>query len=71
MVDFLSYLTSFQLLVPLGLVALPLLVLLVVVVSTFINSPAHAEAHERGAAALEAPPAPSTPPTTSLPPGSA
>lgn len=69
MVDFLSYLTSFRMLVPLGLVSLPLLVLLAVVVSTFVNSPAHAEEH--GAAPLEAPPTPSTAPVTALPPESA
>jgi len=70
MVDFLSYLTSFRMLVPLGLVSLPLLVLLAVVVSTFVNSPARSEADEHGAAPLEAPPVPSTPPVTALPPES-
>ena len=71
MVDFLSYLTSFQLLVPLGLVSLPLLILLGVMVTTFVNSPAHPESHQPGAAPLEAPPVPSTEPATTLPPGSA
>ena len=65
MVDFLSYLTSFRMLIPLGLVSLPLLVLLAVMVSTFVNSPQHSEEH--GGASLEAPPAPSTQPVTSLP----